>query len=94
MDFYEITFFIDGGDPTPRFEYQAGWLKIGNGHQTLVSMHLPYDADKRAAVISRLRTSFNTAIDQAEAADAALKADDLAGLDAKAAEPELAGRTG
>ncbi len=96
MDFYEITFFINDDNPAPRFEYQAsdqaGWLKIGNGRQTLVAMHLPFDAAKRAAVISKLRTSFNTAIDQAEAADAALKAEGLDGLDAETAEPALAGR--
>ncbi|KKL39739.1 hypothetical protein LCGC14_2368190 [marine sediment metagenome] len=72
-----------------QFEYKISanyhWLNLG--FNPYITLFLPSDPAARKAVLSRLRSSFNRAVDEA------LKAEDLAGLDAEVAEPELAGST-
>ena len=87
MEFYNTTFFIRDDSPKLRFTFhgseggEPGWLQLRCGNTAFISMHLPYDRKARAAVLARLRSSLNQAIDEAEAV-------------AAAAEPELAEVTG
>ncbi len=91
MDISHIsTFLREEGDGV--FSYDRGgtyhWLRINatapGGYFTF---HLPDHPVTRRTVLLEMRSTVNEAIDQA------LKADDLAGLDAEVAEPELARRT-
>ncbi len=70
-----------------QFEYgHSGgvyWLNLGGS--PYISLFLPDNPLQRKAVLLALRSSLNESVDKA------LKADDLAALDAEVAEPELAG---
>lgn len=100
MEFYNTTFFIRNDSPELRFEFRSGgkngpgWLQLYSGVSPFISMLLPDDHEARSAVLAGLRSSLNKAIDEAEAVAAALKAEDLPALDAKAADPEPLRSTG
>ncbi len=92
MDINHIsTFLREDGDGV--FSYQRDgnyhwlWMKSTKSGECL-SFHLPDHPVTRRAVLLRMKSTFNEAVDEA------LKAEDLAGLDAEVAEPELVGSTG
>lgn len=88
MEINHISITVqDEGMDTFEYKISASYHWINLGCHPYITLFLPNDPAARKAVLSRLRSSFNRAVDEA------LKAEDLAGLDAERAEPELVGST-
>ena len=91
MENTSICFRLNGeSDATFIYHQNEGtnWFWMGFGSSGgYLTFFLPNNPLQRKAVLLELRSSLNEAVDEA------MKADDLAGLDAEAGEPELVGST-
>lgn len=85
------TFLREEGDGVFSYDSDEGyhWLSVTSTKSNpCLTFHLPVHPVTRKAVLLEMRSTCNKAVDEA------LKAEDLAGLDAEVVERELVGSTG